>query len=119
MNMFQLLSRDADLMYPRSVCRIRFGFALLETYASFMVIHSPDGSQWPKGLDTDAPPSYYMLFDHVTRMEQYSISSYLLDFSPFEKADIFSDQVVLFAIRLMRPVFTRLHILSRVCRQLI
>lgn len=33
-SMFRLLFRYANLMYPRLVCRIRFSFALLETYAS-------------------------------------------------------------------------------------
>ena len=40
----------------------------------------------------------------------HSISSYLLGISPFEKANIFSDQVILFAPGLMRPIW---NVLSR------
>ena len=110
--MLRLLFRYTIFMYPQIACRIRFSFALFATYASSLLI-SLTSRVWQEhkelcwcilvlGSDTDALPTYYKLFDYVVLHRTYSISSYLLSFSPFEKANIFSDQVVLFRAQLMR-----------------
>ena len=80
---------------------IRFILRFLRLTGVLPRVPSPDGSHGRLGGDTPLTP-LTVYFSVVEYVQLYSISSYLLRFSPVEQANIFSDQVILFRTQLMR-----------------